>query len=139
MKRLFVIVAAAALAGLAACSDNTGPSGSVQGRYVLRTVNGGTLPYDLGVDQTSGADVQIVADTLWLNSNANYQETIYYQYTGSTGTTVQPEDEIGTYSSNNGSITFFDQTDGGIQYQGSVSGTTLTEISSGYTLVYQKQ
>lgn len=139
MKRLSIIVAAAALAVVAACSDSTSPSGSVTGRYVLRTVNGSTLPYSIGYDQTTGDQVDIIADTLWLNGSGNYNETFYYQYTGSSGVSVQPQYEVGTWSSTNGSINFYDQTDGGVQYQGSVSGSTLTEIAQGYTQVYAKQ
>lgn len=138
MKRLHVVVAAAALAALAACTDSTAPSGAVYGRYVLRTVNGSSLPYNLGVDNT-GTMVEIIADTLWVNSNSDYNETVYYRETNNAGTTINPQDEVGTWTALNGSITFYDQTDGGIQYQGSVSGTTLTEIQSGYTQVYQKQ
>ena len=139
MKHLHVIIAAAALAAVAACSDSTAPSGSVTGRYVLHTVNGSNLPFSLGYDQTTGDQVDIVADTLWLNGSGNYNETFYYQYTGSNGVSVQPQNEVGTWSATNGSITFYDQTDGGVQYQGSVSGTTLTEIAQGYTQVYAKQ
>ncbi len=139
MKVLHVIVAAVALAAVAACSDTTSPSGSVNGRYVLRTVNGSNLPFFVGTDQATGDQIDIVADTLWLNGGGTYNETFYYQYSGSSGVSVQPQYETGTWSSNNGSLNFFDQTDGGVQYQGSVSGTTLTEIASGYTQVYQKQ
>lgn len=139
MKHTHILAAAALVAGLAACADMTGPSGSVSGRYVLQTVNGSYLPYGLGQDQT-GAYVDIVADTLWVDPGGTYQEAVYYANTyGSGGTTIDSQLEEGTWSANNGAIQFYDRTDGGITYNGSVSGTTLTEINQGYTQVYSRR
>lgn len=139
MKYSHILAAVALVAGLAACSDLTGPSGSANGRYVLRTVNGSYLPYGLGQDNT-GAYVEVVADTLWLDPGGSYEDRVTFRNTYLDGTeSFDRQIEDGTWTANNGSIQFYDQTDGGVTYQGSVSGSLLTEISQGYTQVYARQ
>ncbi len=111
--------------GMAACTtDSTAPSTSINGTYSLRTINGATLPYSFG------NGLSLVSDQLVLGTDGNFTDTSRY----SDGTTST---EYGYYNNLNGSVTFNDQT-AGLTYQGSLSGTVLTVIVSGYTQTFQK-
>ena len=122
MRKIAMLVLAA---GFAACgSDATAPSTSIDGGYSLTSVNGTTLPY------TFSNGVQLTSERLTLNSDGSFTDTSQYS-NGSTTT------DTGYYTNLNGSITFNDVT-AGITYQGSLSGTVLTEIVSGFTQTFQK-
>ncbi|CAN5886706.1 hypothetical protein BH11GEM2_BH11GEM2_10350 [soil metagenome] len=111
--------------GLAACAnDATGPSTSVEGGYNLKTVNGTTLPY------TFSNGLQLVNEQLLLSTDGSFTDRSQY---GNGQTSV----DSGYWTNLNGSITFNDVT-AGFTYQGSLSGTVLTEIVSGYTQTFQK-
>ena len=111
--------------GMAACAnDATAPSTSVEGSYSLQRINGTALPY------TFSNGLQLTSDQLVLNTDGTFTDVARYSNGQSTT-------EVGYYTSLNGSITFNDQTSG-ISYQGSLSGTVLTEIVSGFTETYQK-
>ena len=131
MRRLVVL---AALLAAAACesSNSVSPTVSIAGQYDLATVNGSSLPYTF--TSTNGASATLTSDILTMNPDGSYSDIAQFQSPQGPYTI----DEIGTYSSLNGSITFDDQTDG-IVYSGSLSGNVLTEINSGVTEVYQKQ
>lgn len=122
--RRFLLVAAALC--LAACSDNnsTAPTGNLTGTYQLRTIDGEQLPFTFSDGST------IVSDQLTLRSDGSYDDVGQF----SDGTLV---DEQGFWNNNNGTILFSPNTGG--QYEGSVSGSVLTEIfPGGPTEVYQK-
>ena len=111
--------------GLAACAnDATGPSTSVEGTYNLRTVNGTTLPY------TFSNGLQLVNEQLVLSTDGSFTDRSQYN-------NGQTKVDSGYWTNLNGSITFNDVT-AGFTYQGSLSGTVLTEIVSGYTQTFQK-
>ena len=111
--------------GMAACAnDATAPSTSVEGSYSLQRINGTALPY------TFSNGLQLTSDQLVLNTDGTFTDVARYG-------NGQSSTEVGYYTSLNGSITFNDQTSG-ISYQGSLSGTVLTEIVSGFTETYQK-
>jgi hypothetical protein len=111
--------------GLAACAtDATSPSTTVEGSYNLRTINGTTLPY------TFSNGLQLMNEQLVLNTDGSFSDASQY----SNGRTNV---DSGYWTNLNGSITFTDIT-AGITYQGSLSGTVLTEIVSGYTQTFQK-
>ena len=114
------------LALTAACSasDATSPSATIEGSYALRSVNGSSLPYSFA------NGVLLMRETLTLSTNGSYTDVGNYN-DGSTTT------EVGFYTAANGAVTFHDQTDN-VVYQGSISGNVLTEITSGFTAVYQK-
>jgi hypothetical protein len=126
MRRIAVLGLVVAI--MACSNDSTSPSGSVAGTYTLQTINGTALPYTFS---SPNGSVVLESDVLTLFSNGTYTDVP--QYSPSQGSST----ENGTWSNNNGSITFDDQTDG-IEYQGSVSGTVLTEFVSGFTEVYHK-
>ena len=129
-RSLLLAVPTACLVVLTACgsSDPTSPTVSVVGTYTLRTANGSALPY-----LTSNGDA-LVAEHLTLNGDGTYVDIAEFAlYRGGSSTAT----EYGTFSNNNGAITFNDDTDR-ITYQGSLSGRVLTEIVGGLTVVYQQ-
>jgi hypothetical protein len=115
--------------------DITAPSVSLAGNYSLKAINGLPLPFT-SLDNGSERDV-LVADVLTMNSDGSYRDVGTYQVTTNSGVQMLQQAEVGTYSNINGSITFNDQTQGEV-YQGSLSGSVLTEIVVGLTEVYQK-
>jgi hypothetical protein len=124
MRRIALALTLGLALGLGACnSDSTGPNGSVVGSYQLDLVNGSSLPYTYNDGST------LTSDQVTLNNDGTYTDVVNYS---NRATTI----ERGTYSANNGNITFNDQTDN-IQYSGSVSGSTLTTFV-GVTYVYHK-
>ena len=121
----------AALVALAACNnDSTSPNGSANGNFSLRTVNGNPLPF------TFSDGSVLVSDQLTLNSNGTYIDVATFSNAGSAT-------EQGLWSINNNLINFEDQTDN-FSYQGSLSGSVLTESfpasrgSGSITEVYQR-
>lgn len=120
---------------LAACGgDSSGPSNRVDGTWQLQSING-SLPYS----ETNGATTTTVTGSvLTIAANGTYNEIVAYRETSGTTTTTATFTELGTWTATNGSITFSIAGNGG-QYQGSVSGTTLTEIVGGFTQVYRRQ
>ena len=122
MRRVVILGLALALAG---CSSNTtSPSVSLTGSYQLRTINGQALPYTFSNGLTLSDDV------LSLNNDGTFVDISSYS-NGQTST------QQGFFTNNNGAIVFSNQTSG-ISYQGSLSGSVLTEIVSGFTQAYQK-
>ena len=121
MRRLAMF----ALAGtLAACNlDSTGPNGSVEGTYQLRTINGQNLPY------TFSSGLRLVSDDLTLFGDGTYEDVSRYN-DGSTDV------DEGDYTNYNGAITFYSTT--GFVYQGSVSRDVLTTVLNGFTQVFER-
>ncbi|SRR5690349_21488204 len=127
--------AVALLVAAGACgSDSTSPFAGASGSWSLQTINGGALPVILG----SGSQaVTVLASTLTISDNGNYNEVVTLRPAGTTSNTTFTE--VGTWTFTNGTITFNDQTDG-IIYQGVVSGNTLTENNQGqFVSVYARQ
>ena len=76
MRRLLLTLAATtALAGTA-CSDVTGIGGSIAGSYELRTINGRSVPVDMGSDIIEGGVLEI-------DSDGSFVETIQFRQFGS--------------------------------------------------------
>jgi hypothetical protein len=122
MRRALVLAAALALS---ACNmDATAPGTSVEGSYTLRTINGSSLPY------TFNTGLTLTSEVLTLYRDGTYQDLSRY----SDGSTFV---DSGDYTSYNGSITF-DSDRSSLIYQGSLSGSVLTEIVNGYTQTFQK-
>jgi hypothetical protein len=132
--RRFALLAAALVLAAGCQTDSTGPTASVAGTYQLSVINGQRLPYTF--TDNDGFLEQLNQDVLTMTADGSYQDVAYLS--DNTGSFQRVE--TGQYSSINGSITFYDQTDG-IQYGGSLTGTTLTEISGNgsVTEVFQRQ
>ncbi len=126
IRRALMLTAAAALSStLAACNvDLTGITGSVQGNYSLRSINGYSMPYTFSQGQT------LINETLTLNGDGSYTDISLWNDGHS-------DSHYGYYTSRSGSIDFTDQTSG-FTYQGTVSGSVLTEVINGYTQRYNR-
>jgi hypothetical protein len=129
-------IAVAVLAAATACGsddDSTSPIVGASGTWSLQSINGSALPVTIG----SGTQaVSVIASTLTISSNGNYNEVVTLRPAGASSNTTFTE--IGTWSFTNGVVTFNDQTDG-ITYTGSVNGNTLTENTAGFVSVYARQ
>jgi hypothetical protein len=122
MRRALVLGLALALS--ACVNDATAPSVSVDGSYSLRTINGSGLPY------TFSNGVTLSSEVLTMSVSGTYTDVSRYS-DGRTNT------DQGYFTNTNGAITFTSQTSG-FTYQGSLSGSVLTEIVNGFTQTFQK-
>jgi len=128
-------IAVAVLVAAAACGsdDSTSPTLGANGTWSLQSINGSALPVTIG---SGSQTVSVIASTLTISSNGNYNEVVTLRPLGATANTTFTE--TGTWSFTNGMVTFNDQTDG-ITYTGSVSGNSLTENTAGFVSVYTRQ
>lgn len=127
------LAAAIVLAAGACGSDSTSPLLGASGTWSLQTINGTPLPVTLG----SGVQaVTVLASTLTISDNGNYNEVVTLRPAGTTTNTTFTE--TGTWSLANGVVTFNDRTDA-ITYTGTVNGSTLTENTGTFISVYARQ
>ena len=132
-SRAWIAVAILVAVGACGSDDSTSPTLSANGTWNLQSINGSALPVTIG----SGSQaVTVIASTLTISSNGNYNEVVTLRPVGATTNTTFTE--IGTWSFTNGVVTFNDQTDV-ITYTGTVSGNTLTENTGGFVSVYTRQ
>lgn len=142
-----LLTAALLMAGVAACTDVSGPSNqSAVGTYYLQTVNGNRLPYTFG---QNGSNVSIQADTYTLNSDYTYSETTDETVSNGFQNSNVRHSEYGNWSQNNNAITFSPSSTGGsyASYTGSLSGgggllgggVDLTIAVNGTVSVYASQ
>jgi len=132
-SRAWLAVAILVAAGACGSDDSTSPTLGASGTWSLQSINGSALPVTIG----SGTQaVTVVASTLTISSNGNYNEVVTLRPVGATTNTTFTE--TGTWSFANGVVTFNDQTDA-ITYTGSVNGNTLTENTAGFVSVYMRQ
>lgn len=127
-KSAMVLVA---LAALAACSDNTGPSTQFAGgNYQLSTVNAIGLPYTYSVGSST---VTIDNDVYTLQSNGNYNETIDETISSGYSSSPASDQESGSWSQSGNAVIFYPSysTQGNTsQYTGSLSGSGTFSHSS---------
>ena len=131
--KAWVAVAVLVVAGACGSNDSTSPTFGADGTWSLQSINGSGLPTTIG---SGNQAVTIVASTLTISSNGNYNEVVTLRPLGTT--TNSTFTETGTWSITNGVVTFNDLTDG-ITYTGSVSGNSLTESVPGFVSVYARQ
>ncbi|MEO8562435.1 MAG: hypothetical protein ABI601_10195 [bacterium] len=124
MRRIALVALAVLMVGCSSL-DATSPFGSVDGTYSLTRLNGQTLPY------TFSNGLTLLSDDLTLYRDGTYMDISRYS-TGNSRT------EQGYYTNNGGSL-YFQPNSSGAAYQGSVSGTVLTEIVSGYTQTFERR
>ena len=125
MRRIALAALAIGMTTMAGCSsDATSPSGSVEGTYSLIRLNGQTLPYSFSSGLT------LTSDDLTLYRDGTFTDVSRYS-SGNTHT------QQGYYTDTNGSLYFEPSSDA--PYQGSVSGTVLTEIVNGYTQTFERR
>lgn len=109
-------------------------TGTVTGSYVLRTIDGSDLPFTI---QRIGADsTQVLNETLVLATGGIFSISGAARVTASGVTTTETYSLDGTYTVDTQDLilTF---SDGGRE-SGTVSGGTVTLLSSGFTLVYRR-
>lgn len=122
---------------ITACGgDSTAPKTTVAGTWSLQSINGASLPASF--PPSNGSTITVTASTLNMVANGTYNEVISLRIVTGAATTTTTVSEVGTWTENNGSVFFSDQTDK-TTYQGSVTGNTLTEIVDGFTQVYARQ
>jgi hypothetical protein len=110
---------------IAACGgDSTSPTVSLTGTYSLRTVNGSQLPVTFSDGTT------LVSDMLTLSADGTFSDDAQF----SDGSV---EVEQGFWTSSNGAIAFQDA-NSTFTFQGSLSGSVLTEVVGSLVEVYQK-
>ena len=127
--RVALVVAAFMLG----CSPTTSPL-DVIGTYVLKSVSGSPLPYQLpGVGPTR---VHVLDDMIILTPSGTYSEVGHKLFTtGSTVSLASPVD-AGSFRRRGDAITMESLLIG--IWSGTVSGNTLTLEQQGLTLVYEK-
>ncbi len=123
---------------LAACSAATDVPPSVNGRYVLQTVNSAALPFNEGRDQMGGL-VSLVADTLWLRIDGTYTDAAHVANTYDVGTAMTVTVQSGSWTEVNGSIRFVDGSNAANMYVGALAGGMLTEAVPGFTQVFARR
>ena len=131
--KAWVAVALLIAAGACGSDDSTSPAIGASGTWSLQTINGTALPTTIGSGSTA---VSVIASTLTISSNGNYNEVVTLRPLGATSNTTFTE--IGTWSFANGVVTFNDQTDG-VTYTGAITGNSLTENTAGFVSVYARQ
>lgn len=106
VRSLATLGVALALAGCAACTDNSGPNGNVAGGlYALMSVNGVGMPYSF-TDQSTGGTTTLQSDVYTINGNGTYSEVINETTATGYGTAPTTDNESGTWAQNGNTITF---------------------------------
>lgn len=105
-RSLAILGAAVALAGTAACTDNSGPNGTLSGGlYALSSVNGSGLPYTY-TDQNTGATTTLQSDVYTINTDGTYSEVINESVSSGFGSTPTTNTEAGVWTESGNVITF---------------------------------
>lgn len=134
MRRYLTLIAVLFLSVLSACSDSTGPSGSIAGSYTLRTINGAPLPY---VEyEEPGYREELTAETLQLNESGTFSLQSSYRETDGGIVRNYTEVESGTYTREGTAVTF--RFDAGGTATGSLADNKIIIGIQGFSLVYQK-
>ena len=121
------LVFSALVAVLVACGGDsaTGPNASVTGNYTLRTVNGNNVP--AVVFQNAQEKDELTAGNINLNGDQTWTGSLSLRVTDLATNAVAriSAPANGTYTTNNGSITLTEASDGS-QLAGTIGGGTLT-------------
>ena len=138
MNRYVSVAAMVAVAiAIAACDRGPmSPKGAMNATFDLKSINGGSLPFD----RTLGtASMRVTSDVLVLRDDGSYEDSTTYAFPNDgKSTQFGTSIERGRYSVSGSTISFIDQTHGG-RYAGSFSGTTLTQSVNGNTPVYERR
>ena len=133
MKRaLLVLLLAFAWVG---CDDSTDVGANISGRYELRTVNGGTLPYTviaIGNDR-----LEILSGFLQANSDMTFSFSLTSRVSQGGQTQTTTETDSGTWTQTGNQVVFRSSSDG-TQQTAVASDNELTAIVEGFSLVFRK-
>lgn len=138
MRQFITVFAMVLLPVLGTCGDSTSPSSSsVEGRYVLQTVNGKSLPAAVVADSSLGSiyRVDITGGTLALQSGAGFVAVTASRTTDGSTVSTANTTESGTYSVVGTSITLRTSAD---SLSGTTSANTVTLNNSDGSFVYTK-
>ncbi|MFL5502173.1 MAG: lipocalin family protein [Gemmatimonadaceae bacterium] len=136
MRKLVLAIASLAVIGCG--GDSTGPAGSVAGTWNLQTVNGSPLPYTAVF--LAGPPVyrlEIISDTFVAAGDGTYTEALTTRETNGTTVTTTTENDHGTWTQNNNSVTVT-ASDGTVS-TASISGNTITINEEGLVGVFHRQ
>jgi hypothetical protein len=139
MRRLILALGTLALL---ACGDSTGPVQSLNGTYDLQTVNGGPLPFTVFNDGFTRED--LLADAITVSggssTSGSFSEVTTLQDTNLQNGQSDPpftQSDFGTYLINGTAVTltFSD----GSTDSGTISGSTVTVVATGISLVFKQR
>ena len=134
MKKLLLALASLTLA----CTYDslTTPTQSLlTGKWNLTSVNGTALPYL--VSQLGGKKAEVIADTLTMGESNTFSEVTVVRTTQNSDVTTQRITDAGSYQFNSAAITFHFGSNNSIG-SGTVTGKTMTVITSGVSFSYKK-
>src|SRR5262245_19765353 len=77
MRRLFLLLAAAALPVLSGCGDGTSPEQLLVGTYSLQTINDTELP--MLIYQAGGIEVHVVSGAIILDADGSFSDRTTYE------------------------------------------------------------
>jgi hypothetical protein len=135
VKRVLVTLLLAC--ALAACSDDgTGPEETViEGQWVLRTVNGDSLPYVQAVDTISQT---IQSGNILVNTNGSFVFTLTVSFRVGSQTGTQTLVGTGDWDENKGAITLF-YDDDSFPDAGTIVGRSLYMTLFGGAFVFRRE
>jgi hypothetical protein len=118
---------------LACGSDGPTAVASVDGTWNLQSVNGQTLPFNLGTSGTT--KFEVTSEKLDI-SGSTYTATTTIRQTTNGQATSSTEVERGTFSRNANTLSF--RADDGTIVTGTLNGSSISITSEGVTLIFMK-
>lgn len=141
MRRPLLVLASLASFAAAACgSDGPTGTGSIEGTYTLRSVNGGTLPATLS--QVGDDQLQIVSDRYEILEGGAYTNLAIFRVIEGGTPTDESLADAGDWELSGTTLTFFSD-DGETVYEAQFSGGNTLTMSgfvgtTSFTLIYRK-
>lgn len=135
MRRLLSLALALTIVGCGGDDSTTEPTNSsIAGTWALQTINGAPLPFTLA---TVPAKIELVSATAVINANGTWTSSSQTRTTINGQATTTTENDNGTYTIS-GSTIALRSSDGTVE-SGTISGSTFTQVESGFTFVFKKQ
>lgn len=132
MRKLAVLLA---LAFLPACKDATGSNfAEIAGTYTMQSVNGGTLPFFMGLSQ--GDSVHITGGSIVLRADRRFSDNADFRIKAGGQSTTDSDLLEGRFTVGSGVVSF--TSDDGQRYTASVNGSTLSMQRGAFLVVYRK-
>ena len=129
------MIALLVAAQVACWSDKVTGSSTVFGVYVLRTVNGSSLPFTMSGSGANRSD--LVADTIFLYEGFTYAESAHYKNTVNGTTTDQVVVDNGAFSLLGNSASFFSNDRSPVKTY-VVDADVIYVVKPGLTMNYKK-
>ena len=135
-KFLMVLYVFATACGGGKDSPTQPTPASVAGTWNLQSMNGTALPFVIA--QTGANKTELTADVLTVVAGGSFTQMTTIRTTLNGQVTTQTIPDAGAYVLNGTNVTFQFISDGSIG-TGTVSGTTLTVSTPGFSYIYRKQ